>query len=155
MRLIQEGEEAEGTEAEHFREVEVGERASGNKGGEILRKGVPGRKYGESSSCYRWKYKMTHPFSKAICQYALEMFRAFDPAVPVFEISLRKASRALLYLSPLESLSNSLTSHSVLLLCVISQPTACPLLPWLLFHQTPCCRPSVHSCTLGHETASV
>lgn len=98
MRLIQEGEEAEGTEAEHFREVEVGERASGNKGGEILRKGVPGRKYGESSSCYRWKYKMTHPFSKAICQYALEMFRAFDPAVPVFEISLRKASRALLYL---------------------------------------------------------
>lgn len=64
-----------------------------------LRRGTSGRKCVESGCC-RLTCKMTQPFSKAIWQHALEIFRAFDPAVPLLEISLRKTSLDILCLSP-------------------------------------------------------
>lgn len=100
-RGMQGGEEAEGPETQPLHGG--GDRNAGimnHRKKSSKKEEIPGRKYGERSSCCWRKCKMTHLFSKAIWHYALEMFRACDPALPAFEVSLRKTSLAILWLSP-------------------------------------------------------
>ena len=105
---------------------------------------------------------MTHPFSKSVWQYALEMFRAFA----VQQLHYLKS----LWEKPVRPSSTWATLGALVTFRLTNQPQAapppptpassgatCQLLPWLMLCQASCC-PAVRSCsfpTLCPGTVSV